>query len=163
MGAGGECRGAGILHGACGMTPTEEEAIFAHYPDVHLDRDNIAHYLGLMQQRLLINRCRDCGTWVYPHRPLCPRCLTWNVVPTQVSGRGRLYMWTLIYQSRDPNHPLQEPILTAAIELTEQPGLRYLSRVVGCPAEALRHEMPLQLTWIEEGGRAWPAFAPAEA
>jgi hypothetical protein len=144
------------------MTSADEEAVFAHYPDVHVDRDNITHYRGLMQQRLLINRRQDCGTWVYPHRPLCPKCLTWNVVPTQVSGRGKLHMWTLIHQSRNPNQPIDEPILAAAIELAEQPGLRYLSRVVGCVPGRLRHDMPLQLTWIEETGRIWPAFAPAQ-
>ncbi|TCM20475.1 putative OB-fold protein [Novosphingobium sp. PhB165] len=143
------------------MSEPDDAEVFAHYPDVHIDRDNIAHYRGLMGGRLLINRCSDCGHWIYPHRPLCPACLSWNVVPTEVSGRGSLYMWTLIYQSRDPDTPLYEPILTAAVELAEQPGLRYLSRVVGCPPEALRHDMPLRLTWIEEAGRNWPAFEPA--
>jgi hypothetical protein len=72
-------------------------------------------------------------------------------------------MYTLIMQSRDPDKPLTEPIQAAAIELAEQPGLRYLSRVVNCPAEALVHDMPVELTWIEENGRFWPAFAPAGA
>ena len=70
-------------------------------------------------------------------------------------------MFTLIHQSRDPDKPLTEPIQTAAIELAEQPGLRYLSRVVNCPVEALTHDMPVTLTWIEEQGRRWPAFEPA--
>ncbi|MEE4451422.1 Zn-ribbon domain-containing OB-fold protein [Novosphingobium resinovorum] len=141
----------------------DDDAVFAHFHDVHIDRDNIAHYRGLMRSRLLINRCSDCGHWIYPHRPLCPECLSMNAVPTEVSGLGRLYMWTLIHQSRDPDKPLAEPILAAAIELVEQPGLRYLSRVVGCPPEALRHDMPVSLTWIEEAGRRWPVFVPLKA
>jgi uncharacterized OB-fold protein len=128
---------------------------------VHIDRDNIAHYRGLMQGRLLINRCDDCGRWIYPHRPLCPACWSWNVTATEVSGNGRLYMYTFINQSRDPDHPLLEPLQTAAIELAEQPGLRYLSQVVNCPAAALRHDMPVQLTWVDVQGRRWPAFEPA--
>lgn len=145
------------------MTEIDDGAVFAHFHDVHIDRDNIAHYRGLMQQRLLINRCNVCGHWIYPHRPLCPRCLSFDVAPSEVSGRGKLYMWTLIHQSRDPDRPLHEPILTAAIELAEQPGLRYLSRIVGCRVERLRHDMPVELTWIEEAGRQWPAFAPTTA
>jgi uncharacterized OB-fold protein len=140
--------------------PSDED-VFAHFHDVHIDRDNIAHYRGLMAGRLLINRCQDCGRWIYPHRPLCPQCLSWNVSTTEVSGRGRLYMHTLIHQSRDPNSPLEEPILVAAIELDEQRGLRYLSRIVNCPILGLRHDMPVTLTWIEENGRRWPAFEPA--
>jgi uncharacterized protein len=137
--------------------------IFAHFHDVKIDRDNIAHYRGLLGGRLLINRCGDCGWWIYPHRPLCPRCLSWNVVPTEVSGRGRLYMYTLLHHSRDANSPVTEPVPAAAIELAEQPGLRYLSRLVNCPVAALSHDMPVVLTWIVEAGRRWPAFEPASA
>jgi len=140
-----------------------DDEVFAYFHDVRIDRDNMAHYRGLMAGRLLLNRCRECGHWIYPHRPLCPQCLSWSVAATEVSGRGRLYMYTLIYQSRDPDQPLIEPIQTAAIELDEQPGLRYLSRVVNCPLESLRHDMPVTLTWIDERGRRWPAFEPAAA
>jgi uncharacterized protein len=141
--------------------PSDDD-VFKHFHDVKIDHDNIAHYRGLMAKKLLINRCDDCATWIYPHRPLCPHCLSWNVTPSQVSGKGSLYMYTVIMQSRDPDNPLPEPMLAAAIELAEQKGLRYLSRVVDCPVGALAHDMDVQLTWIEEKGRFWPAFAPAE-
>jgi uncharacterized OB-fold protein len=142
--------------------PSDHE-VFDHFPDVWIDRDNIAHYRGLMAGKLLINRCSDCGWWIYPHRPMCPKCLSWRIEATPVSGKGRLYMYTLLYQSRDPDKPLLEPMQTAAIELDEQPGLRYLSRVINCPELALAHDMPVVLTWLEEGGRKWPAFEPAPA
>ncbi len=137
-----------------------EQAVFDHFHDVRIDRDNIAHYRGLMAGELRINQCGDCGWWIYPHRPMCPQCLSWNVAATQVSGAGHLHMWTVIHQSRDPDNPLVEPIVTAAVELAEQPGLRYLSRIIGQPLQALRHDMPLTLAWITEGGRQWPAFEP---
>jgi uncharacterized protein len=141
------------------QAPTDDE-VFAHFHDVKIDHDNIAHYRGLMAKKLVMNRCDDCGNWIYPHRPMCPKCLSWNVTPTQLSGKGRLYMYTLIMQSRDPDNPLLEPIPAAAIELAEQPGLRYLSRMVNCDAGALVHDMPVELTWIEEQGRFWPGFQP---
>lgn len=140
-----------------------DDDIFAHYHDVKIDRDNIAHYHGLARQTLLINRCDGCAAWVYPHRPICPECLSWDLTPTQVSGEGRLEMWTIIHQSRDPDNPILEPVVVAAVELAEQKGLRYLSRIVDCPLEALRHDMPLRLVWIETAGRTWPAFAPVAA
>jgi uncharacterized OB-fold protein len=140
-----------------------DEEVFAHFHDVKIDRDNIAHYRGLLAGKLLLNRCDECGHWIYPHRPLCPECFSWKLTLTEVSGKGRLYMWTLIHQSRDPNEPLTAPIVTAAIELVEQKGLRYLSRIVDCPVEVLAHDMPVMLTWVEERGRQWPAFAPESA
>lgn len=143
------------------MNEHSDEAVFAHYPDVKIDQDNIAHYRALMAGRLVFNRCDDCGCWITPHRPLCPKCWSSKLTATEVSGRGKLYMYTFLTQSRDANEPLAEPLQVAAIELAEQPGLRYLSKVVNCPEEALHHDMPVQLTWIEEKGRRWPAFEPA--
>lgn len=140
--------------------PVDDRAIFAQLPNLRLDRDNIAHYRGLLAGKLLINRCENCGYWIYPHRPLCPECLSWNVMPTEVSGRGTLFMFTLIHQARDPKVRLEEPIAVAAVELAEQKGLRYLSSIVGCPLHKLRHDMPLQLTWVEQGGIQVPAFEP---
>ncbi|MBU6268832.1 MAG: OB-fold domain-containing protein [Sphingomonadales bacterium] len=148
--------------GAIDETP-DDHAVFAHFPDVKIDHDNIAHYRGLMAGRFLLNRCDDCGTWIYPHRPLCPECWSWNVTPTETSGKGRLQMFTVIYQSRDPDNPIHEPVPASAVALAEQPGLHYLARVVNCPPERLYHDMPLALTWIDVDGRKWPAFEPARS
>ncbi|CAN7194495.1 OB-fold domain-containing protein [Phenylobacterium sp. LjRoot225] len=137
--------------------------VFAAFPGVLIDRDNVEHYRGLVAGRLLINRCQACGCWIYPHRPLCPKCLSWDVRPTEVSGEGHVFMFTLIHQERDPNGLLNRPIVAAAVELAEQPGLRYLAPVVGCEVDEIRLEMPVRLTWIEQGGRMAPAFEPAPA
>ena len=138
-----------------------DEEVFAAFRGVLIDRDNIAHYRGLLRGTLLFNQCAACGYWIYPHRPLCPRCLSWEVKPTEVSGSGTLFMFTLIHQQRDPHERSQEPIIAAAVELAEQSGLRYLARIVNCPRSELILDMPVQLTWTEREGRKLPAFEPA--
>jgi uncharacterized OB-fold protein len=71
-------------------------------------------------------------------------------------------MFTLIMQDRDPNALLREPIVAASIELEEQAGMRYLSKVVNCPQDQIKVDMPVRLTWVEEeDGRHAPAFEPA--
>ncbi|MFC5747252.1 Zn-ribbon domain-containing OB-fold protein [Actinomadura rugatobispora] len=135
--------------------------VFAAFPTVPIDRDNIEHYRGLLARRLLINRCSECGRWVYPHRPLCPRCWSWDVVPTEVSGDGSVFMLTLIHQARDPRADPGTPV-AAAVELSEQRGLRYLAPLVNCPLDDIGLDMPVRLTWIERDGLARPAFEPAE-
>jgi uncharacterized OB-fold protein len=138
-----------------------DDAVFAAFPGVLIDRDNIAHYRGLLGGKLLINRCNGCGFWVYPHRPLCPQCLSWDVQPSEVSGRGKVFMFTLILQERDPNNRLREPLVAAAVELAEQRGLRYLARIVHCPPDQVKHDMPVRLTWLERAGQvSLPAFEP---
>jgi uncharacterized OB-fold protein len=142
--------------------PLSDQDVFDLFPEVMIDRDNIEHYRALARGRLLINRCDRCGRWIYPHRPLCPACLSWEVTPTEISGKGRVFMYTLLHQLRDPESFLAEPMPAAAVELAEQPGLRYLARIVDCPPDRLALDMPVVLTWIEEDGHPMPAFRPAE-
>ena len=69
--------------------PIDDFRVFELYPDIQLSRDNVEHYRALAQGRLVFNRCHDCGYWIYPHRPICPECLSWNVKPEEVSGYGQ--------------------------------------------------------------------------
>jgi uncharacterized OB-fold protein len=138
-----------------------DDAVFAAFPSVLVDRDNIDHYRGMLAGKLLINRCAACGYWIYPHRPLCPRCLSWDVQATEVSGRGKVFMFTLIHQLREPGGRLREPLIAAAVELVEQPGLRYLAHIVNCPSDRIVPDMPVRLTWLGNGPSArTPAFEP---
>ena len=45
--------------------------------------------------RLELVRCRDCGWYVHPPRPVCPRCQARDVGWETVSGRGRVYSFTV--------------------------------------------------------------------
>jgi uncharacterized OB-fold protein len=139
-----------------------DHEVFAYFPETQIDRDNVEHYRALAGGRLVFNRCGDCGRWIYPHRPMCPQCLSWDVAPSEVCGRGRVFTFTLLQQMRDPTAFIAEPVVAAAVELEEQPGLRYLARIVNCPQAQITLDMPVRLTWIEEDGRRWPAFEPAE-
>lgn len=135
--------------------------VFDLYPEEFIDHDNIDHYRAMAGRRLVIRKCQDCGYWIYPHRPLCPECLSWNVRFEEVVGKGRVFMETRLHQLRDPNSNIVEPVVAAAVELAERDGLRYLSRIVNCPLEDIRLDMPVTLTWIEDDGQVWPAFEPA--
>jgi uncharacterized OB-fold protein len=144
------------------MTVSDDD-VFKRFPDVLITYDNIEHYRGLLQRRLLINRCDDCGHWIYPHRPLCPQCWSWSVTPTEVSGRGHVYLFTEVKHTRanDLAGQRQGAVVLIGVELAEQTGLRYLSTVDGIAFADLRHDMPVELTWTERDGLAVPAFRPA--
>jgi uncharacterized OB-fold protein len=143
------------------QAPLNDREVFALFPNVMINQDNIAHYRALATGHLLINRCEDCGHWIYPHRPMCPECLCWQVTPTEVSGQGRIFLFTLIHQLRDPDSVIMEPVVAAAVELIEQAGLRYLARIVNCPLDQITLDMPVSLTWMQDGERLLPAFEPA--
>ena len=129
---------------------------FRGYP---VDRDSAPHYRGRLQRRLLINRCRACGTWHHSPKPVCPACWSTEVVPTEVSGAGTLFMTIFLYQgppAEGVDYSTPHPVVT--VELDEQDGLRFTSTVVDAPNDEIRIGDRVVLDWIERGGTPVPVF-----
>ena len=133
---------------------------FAH---VRVNHDTKGHYRGWLARELRLNRCRDCGWWHHPSKPVCPRCWSSAVEPTAVSGRGTLHL--LIWLHQGPPAPgvdyASGPHPIATVQLEEQEGLRFTSTIVDCPRERIEIGMPLELAWTERYGAPFPAFRPA--
>ena len=139
-------------------TPADQDILDA-FPSDPIDHDNKEWYRGRLQQRLLVNRCADCGTWSQPPRGLCPACWSEAVVATEVSGRGTVYLTMLLHQGPAvPGVDYSEPHPVVTVELDEQPGLRVTATMTGLPVEDIRIGMPVELTWIDRGGEPTPAF-----
>jgi uncharacterized OB-fold protein len=125
--------------------PTDTTLVdrFASYK---VDRDNAAFYRGWLAHELRINRCADC------------------VVPTAVSGRGRVHLLMRLHQG--PSAPGVDysagPYPVVTVELEEQVALRYTSTVVNCDPTAIAIDMPVQLAWIDRYGAPFPVFEPAK-
>ena len=104
--------------------PISDAAVFDRFADIHIHHDNIEHYRALAEGRLVINRCGDCGHWIYPHRPLCPECWSWNVTPREVSGLGRVSLFTLLPLLSGEGRGHHGDILKEATRLAEAGQLR---------------------------------------
>src|SRR5438067_3222877 len=81
---------------------------------------------GCKEQKLLIQRCNQCGRYIYWPRPVCSNCLSTSLSPAEVSGRGTVYSYTVATQAFHPWFADKIPYLVAAIDLVEQPGLRMI-------------------------------------
>lgn len=90
-----------------------------------------AFFSGAREHRLLIDRCQDCGWWIHHPRPMCPRCLTMNVSPEEVSGRGTVVGHAVTHRPPVPVAASDLPVAHVLVELDEQPGLRVASTLVG--------------------------------
>ena len=137
-----------------------DEDMLARFPGVRIDHDNKAYYRGLLEHRLLVNRCSDCQTWHHPSRASCPKCWSWNVVPTEIGGRGTVYFFS--FRNGTPAHKARatdEPYPIVNVDLPE--GVRFTTTLVDCPKADLKIGMAVELTWIEEDGMPFPAFRPA--
>lgn len=108
-------------------------------------------------EKLQIQRCGDCGHWQHPPLPCCPACHQQNMVPQNVSGRGRVATFTINYESWLPT--LTEPFVFAAIELDEQPELYVFSNVL-CPVDAVNIGMRVRVCFEQHDDVYLPLFQP---
>ncbi|MGP0029393.1 MAG: Zn-ribbon domain-containing OB-fold protein [Acidimicrobiales bacterium] len=110
------------------------------------------------RDELCLLRCPNCGYWVHPPRPMCPRCrqraLRWEAT----TGRATLYTYTVNHKAWNPDVPV--PYVIGMVELPEQEGLRLTSEIVDCPVGDLSIGMPLHVTFAQQGEIYIPLFAP---
>ena len=97
------------------------------------------------RHEFIMPRCRKCGSYFWYPRPHCPDCLTEDWEWSAVSGRGRLYTFTVVRQPQNPAFADDTPYAYAVVQLDE--GVRMLSNVVDCEVDDLSVDMPLQVTF----------------
>lgn len=124
-----------------------------------LTAENTAFWTGGAEGRLLIYRCRACRDWFHPPRPLCPKCGSLDVGPEPVSGRGKVLSFTINHQAWSPSAP--PPYAVAIVELVEQPGLQFLSDIVGCAPEEVAIDMPVKVVFEQHEDVWLPLFERA--
>lgn len=112
--------------------------------------------------RLYFQRCNSCDSWRFLPRYMCARCGSagYEWLPSQ--GRGHVFSWTVTYQ---PFHQVFEadvPYIAAVVELEE--GIRMATRLLECPPEEVRLELPVELVFQEtDDGFRLPCFRPARS
>jgi uncharacterized OB-fold protein len=126
-------------------------------PEPTISERSAVFWRGGAAGELRIQRCQRCGWWLHPPHPLCPRCQSRDLEPEVVSGRGRV--WSFTINRYQWVRGLEPPYVLAEVELDEQPGLRLLTALVGCDDE-VAIDMPVQVRF-EPAGDAWvPVFGP---
>ena len=95
------------------------------------------------KEQFLGQKCGDCGLFVFPPRPMCPKCFSLKREEVPLSGRGTVHAYTI------PRHPppfgFREAPIVAVIQLEE--GIRFVSNVVGVPYDQIKHDMEVEVAF----------------
>ena len=129
-------------------------------PRPALTQDNAFWFEGARQHRLLIQRCKQCGTLRHPPRPMCSECRSyeWDVV--DASGRGAVYSFVVNHYPQVP--AFDYPLAVGLIELEE--GTRLVANVIGVDPGDVRVGMPVEVEWVDhDPDLSLPAFKPRES
>lgn len=92
----------------------------------------------LAEGRLMLQRCRRDGGFVFHPRVLCPRCGSNELDWVPASGRGTVYATTVVRRRAEAGGDYN----VALVDLAEGP--RMMSRVEGLAPDAVRIGMPVR-------------------
>jgi uncharacterized OB-fold protein len=122
-----------------------------------LDEDNREFWTGGESGALRLPFCAACDRWVFPPSRRCDSC-GGSAEYRSLSGRGRVFTYTVNQHPFNPDVPL--PYVIAIVELVEQDGLRFTTNVVNCPPETLAIDLPVRVTFEQQGDVFVPLFEP---
>jgi len=83
---------------------------------------------GLKEGVIKLQKCNDCGAWVFYPRSRCSNCLSDSLEWREVSGNGTLYTFTIARQPTSPHFATEVPQRLAVVELEE--GVRLTTTLV---------------------------------
>ena len=109
-----------------------------------LDDENTFFWTSGADAVLRILRCNNCHYYIHPPGPICPRCLSRDVAPQTVSGRGRVETFTINYQQWIPG---SEPYVIAWVSIDEQPSVRLSANLIDVEPEELAVGMEVEVTF----------------
>lgn len=103
--------------------------------------------------QLQIHQCEDCGHKMFPPRLYCNNCMSENVEWITVSGKGKIYSYSVAYEYPPARVAgfLSVPYITALVDLEE--GVRMVTTIVDCKPEdvAIGLDVEVKFTDIGEG------------
>jgi uncharacterized OB-fold protein len=112
------------------------------------------------EQRLIVQKCSDCGKHIFYPRIACPHCFSDNVEWVEASGKGTVYSYTVVESNAPSAFVPDMPYVVAVVKLEE--GVQMLSNIVGCSPSDVKCDMPVEVVFERlDEEFTLPKFRPA--
>jgi len=114
---------------------------------------------GAREKKLMVQRCKDCKKHIFYPRIYCPFCFSDKMEWVKVSGKGKIYSYTVV-QNNPPSAFMKDlPFVIAIIKLDE--GVQMLTNIVGCDPQQIKCDMPVEVTFEKYNDEiTLPKFKP---
>jgi len=114
----------------------------------NLDDPSIAPFWrAAAEGALKIPRCAACGAFNWYPVGACRHCGGETMNWVALSGRARLYSWTLVRRALDPALASLTPYVSIIAEPVDAPGVRIISRLVDVEPERLTADAPIRVVF----------------
>lgn len=119
--------------------------------------DSAPYWEAARNRRLLVRKCRECGSLHFMPRHLCPACWSDSLEWIQACGAGTVHSFTIIRRAPLAAFAPRVPYVVALIDLEE--GVRMQTNIVGDDALSVRIGDPVRVTFEDRGnGALLPQF-----
>ena len=131
----------------------------ANFPSPIPDFDAEEFWAGCNRGELLMQRCAECKKFRWLPRPMCSSCNSLAREWVKMSGRGKVYSWTIITHPVHPAAVSRVPYNVVQVQLDEDPELILVTNLIGIGNEDIRIGMPVQVVFEQhEPGVKLPKF-----
>ena len=121
-----------------------------------LDADNRPFWTGGAEGKLNIMRCGDCREFTHPPRQFCRHCLSENMAPFAVSGRGTVDTFTINHQPWGPG--MEVPFIIARVKLDDAPGVYLTTNIVEYGVDEIDFDDPVEVVFEQQEEIYYPLF-----
>ena len=91
---------------------------------------------ALCEDRIVVQKCAACATWVFYPRSRCTTCMSEDLVWHEITGAGRIVTWSVTAQPTAPMFADETPQIIAVVETDE--GVRMTTTLVVDDPSTLR-------------------------
>ena len=99
------------------------------------------------RHELVIPRCDSCGAYCWYPRDKCRACKGESFTWAPMSGRGRLFSWTVVRHAFLKQFAEDVPFATGLVALDEDPAVRLVTRLVDCDVDDLAFDQPVDVVF----------------
>ena len=112
------------------------------------------------RKTLAIQHCDRCQHFWHLPVYVCPTCRRGDALAwVEVSGRGKVYSYIVIRESRNEFVKTRLPLVVACVELVEQAGLRLFANILEVPHSEVTVDMDVKVAFEDLGnGLVLPQF-----
>ena len=117
---------------------------------------DISYEQFLNEEKLMGSRCKQCGAFYVPPRPICIKCYASEMEWVQTKGKGKLAAFTCIAVGppfmMEEGYSRTRPYVSGVVELEE--GARVVARIEGVDGskpETIRIGTALRVEFLHRG------------
>jgi len=107
---------------------------------------------AVKQKRLVFQRCKECGEFLHPPRPMCHKCHSYDLEWVESTGKGKIYSWVVFTREV---HPLYRVPFEVVLVEMEEKGVRFISNMAEGKPEDIYFGMPVEVVFVDINDE-WP-------